>query len=51
MDNRVRKIVVETKIHFTLVSIILWKRTFISVHFLRHREADFFFRFRSFPIH
>ena len=41
----------EPKLHFTLASLILWKRTFISVRFPRHREAELFFRFRSFPIH
>ena len=31
------------KFHFNLVSLILWKRTFISVRFLRYREAEVFF--------
>ena len=33
----------EPKFHFTLVSLILWKRTFISVRCLKHREAELFF--------
>ena len=33
----------EPKFHFTSVSLILLKRTFISVRFLRHREAELYF--------